>query len=63
MPCEPIKRLPKGWVVDLETELEYRYTRLRLLNNDDENDPYLKGFKEALQVVKQHNNAISNANT
>lgn len=63
MPCEPIKRLPKGWVADLETELEYRYTRLRLLNNDDENDPYLKGFKEALKVVKQHNNAISNANT
>ena len=49
MGCELIK--------PIDVELTFQYERLRMIFNDDQEHPYLRGFKQAMDTIKQYNNA------
>ena len=50
MPCEPIKPIKKD-DIDIEVELTYQYDRLRLIFNNDEKHPFVKGFKYCMEFI------------
>lgn len=56
MPCKPIEPIEK---VDIEIELTYQYDRLRLIFNNDETHPFIKGFKYCMEFIINENNAKS----
>ena len=63
MPCTPLPPLPKDHVIDIDVELTFQYERLRMIFNDDQEHPYLRGFKQAMDTIKQYNNANTTTNT
>ena len=49
MPCKPLEPITEP--VDIEVELSFQYDRLRLIFNNDEEHPFLKGFKYAMDLI------------
>ena len=62
MGCELLKPI-KNNSIDIEVELNYQYDRLRLIFNNDTEHPYLKGFKQCMDIVFESTNQIKDANT
>lgn len=54
MGCEPIKPIEQS-DVDINAELTYQYDRLRLIFNNDEEHPYIKGFKHCMDIISNNN--------
>ena len=54
MPCKPSEPITEP--VDIEVELSFQYDRLRLIFNNDEEHPFLKGFKQAIDIIIEHKN-------
>jgi hypothetical protein len=61
MPCKPIKKYITQ--VDIDIELSYQYDRLRLIFNNDEEHPYMKGFKQCMDTVLESLKLNQDANT
>lgn len=55
MPCKILKPIRTN-KVDIEIELTYQYDRLRLIFNNDTEHPYLKGFKQCMDLITELNN-------
>jgi hypothetical protein len=51
MPCKPLEPITEP--VDIEVELSFQYDRLRLIFNNDEEHPFLKGFKYAMDLITE----------
>ena len=62
MPCELTKQIEKS-SIDIEAELTYQYDRLRLIFNNDTDHPYMKGFKQCMDLVIESVNTTQDANT
>ena len=54
MGCEPIKPIEQS-DVDINAELTFQYDRLRLIFNNDEEHPYMKGFKHCMDIISNNN--------
>jgi len=54
MGCELIKPI-EHTDIDIDTELTYQYDRLRMIFNDDQEHPYLKGFKHCMDIISNNN--------
>ena len=61
MPCKPIRKYITQ--VDIDTELTYQYDRLRMIFNNDEEHPYMKGFKQCMDTVRESLKLNQYANT
>jgi hypothetical protein len=61
MPCKPIRKYITQ--VDIDTELTYQYDRLRMIFNNDEEHPYMKGFKQCMDTVRESLKLNQDANT
>jgi hypothetical protein len=61
MPCKPLKKYITQ--VDIDVELCYQYDRLRLIFNNDEDHPYMKGFKQCMDTVFESLKLNQDANT
>jgi hypothetical protein len=61
MPCKPIQKYITQ--VDIDTELTYQYDRLRMIFNNDEEHPYMKGFKQCMDTVRESLKLNQDANT
>ena len=57
MGCELTKPIEQN-DVDINAELTYQYDRLRLIFNNREDHPYIKGFKHCMDIVIEQNNII-----
>lgn len=58
MGCELIKPIDVDNVdrnVDIDAELTYQYDRLRLIFSNDEDHPYMKGFKHCMDIISNNN--------
>ena len=61
MPCKQIRKYITQ--VDIDTELTYQYDRLRMIFNNDEEHPYMKGFKQCMDTVRESLKLNQDANT
>lgn len=47
--------------VSIKTELFYQYERLRLIFDNDEEHPYMKGFKQCMDIVTERMDIVLNS--
>lgn len=59
MPCKLTKKI-KPEDVSIKTELFYQYERLRLIFDNDEEHPYMKGFKQCMDIVTERMDIVLN---
>jgi hypothetical protein len=60
MPCEPLKKL-KPEDISIKVELFYQYERLRLIFDNDEEHPYMKGFKHCMDILTKRMDIVMNS--
>ena len=60
MPCKPLKKL-KPEDISIKVELFYQYERLRLIFDNDEEHPYMKGFKHCMDILTKRMDIVMNS--
>jgi hypothetical protein len=60
MPCEPLKKI-KPEDISIKVELFYQYERLRLIFDNDEEHPYMKGFKHCMDILTKRMDIVLNS--
>lgn len=60
MPCKPLKKL-KPEDISIKVELFYQYEKLRLIFDNNEEHPYMKGFKHCMDILTERMDIVMNS--